>query len=204
MEIPCINKVILSYLILSQWRYPDPKTSCGLSLMEHSGTPELAPPSKWRAETSHMSLSRECIIGPHQALDGILTTPHIQLNPPSCHQLKMVVKCYLYAIDLDKAISCLWWMPFLCSNPKLSNRMYWTVHFPTIQHYWSVLSRRCHQMLSPAYLCPSRYCDLLHFQRISWRWVSSNVTRCHCKALLGTAPYGWPICRDPYWTCTWL
>ena len=29
-----------------------------------------------------MSLSRECIIGPHQALDGLLTAPHIQLNPP--------------------------------------------------------------------------------------------------------------------------
>ena len=29
-----------------------------------------------------MSLSRECIIGTHQALDGLLTAPHIQLNPP--------------------------------------------------------------------------------------------------------------------------
>ena len=52
-----------------------------------------------------LSPSRECIIVPCQALDGILTTLHIQLSHPSCHQLKMVVKRYLYALDLDKAVS---------------------------------------------------------------------------------------------------
>ena len=40
-----------------------------------------------------------------QALDGLLTALHIQLSHPSCHQLKMVVKCYLFALDLDKAVS---------------------------------------------------------------------------------------------------
>ena len=52
-----------------------------------------------------LSPSRECIIVPRQALDGLLTTLHTQLSHPSCHQLKMVVKRYLYALDLDKAVS---------------------------------------------------------------------------------------------------
>ena len=52
-----------------------------------------------------LSPSRECIIVPRQALDGLLTALHIQLSHPSCHQLKMVVKRYLYALDLDKAVS---------------------------------------------------------------------------------------------------
>ena len=49
--------------------------------------------------------SRECIIVPLQALDGLLTALHIQLSHPACHQYKMVVKRYLYALDLDKAVS---------------------------------------------------------------------------------------------------
>ena len=52
-----------------------------------------------------LSPSRECIIIPHQALDGLLTALHIQLSHLSCHQLKMVVKRYLFALDLDKAVS---------------------------------------------------------------------------------------------------
>lgn len=40
-----------------------------------------------------------------QALDGLLTALHIQLSHKSCHQLKMVVKRYLFALDLDKAVS---------------------------------------------------------------------------------------------------
>ena len=38
-----------------------------------------------------LSPTRECIIVPRQALDGLLTALHIQLGHPSCHQLKMVV-----------------------------------------------------------------------------------------------------------------
>ena len=52
-----------------------------------------------------LSPTRECIIVPRQALDGLLTALHIQLNHPSCHQLKMVAKRYLFALDLDKAVS---------------------------------------------------------------------------------------------------
>ena len=69
-----------------------------------------------------LSLSRECIIVPRQALDGLLTALHIQLSHPSCHQLKMVVKRYLYALDLDKAVSRV--SDGCRSNPKLSNRTY--------------------------------------------------------------------------------
>ena len=52
-----------------------------------------------------LSPSRECIIIPRQALDGLLTALHRQLSHPSCHQLKMVVQRYLYALNLDKAVS---------------------------------------------------------------------------------------------------
>ena len=57
----------------------------------------------WRHEP--LSPSRECIIVPRQALDGLLTALHRQLSHPSCHQLKMVVQRYLYALNLDKAVS---------------------------------------------------------------------------------------------------
>ena len=52
-----------------------------------------------------LSPSRECILVPSQASDGLLTALHIQLSHPSCHQLKMVVKLYLFALELDKAVS---------------------------------------------------------------------------------------------------
>ena len=48
--------------------------------------------------------TRECIIVPRQVLEGLLTALHIQLSHPSSHQLKMVTKRYLFALDLDKAI----------------------------------------------------------------------------------------------------
>ena len=52
-----------------------------------------------------LSPTRECISVPRQALDDLLAALHIQLSDPSCHQLKLVVKRYLYALDLDKAVS---------------------------------------------------------------------------------------------------
>lgn len=48
--------------------------------------------------------SRECIVVPRQAIDGLLTALHIQLHHPTSHQLKMVAKRYLYALDMDKTI----------------------------------------------------------------------------------------------------
>lgn len=52
-----------------------------------------------------MSPSCECIVVPRQVLDILLTAPNIQLNHPSSHQLKTVVKRYLYALDIDKVIA---------------------------------------------------------------------------------------------------
>ena len=48
--------------------------------------------------------SRECIVVPRQVLDGLLTVVHIRLSHPSSHQLKLVTKRYLFALDMDKAI----------------------------------------------------------------------------------------------------
>lgn len=51
-----------------------------------------------------LTRSRECIIVPRQVLDGLLTALHIQWSHPSSHQLKMVSKRYLFALDMDKTI----------------------------------------------------------------------------------------------------
>ena len=48
--------------------------------------------------------SRKFIIVPTQVLDGLLPALHIQLSHPLNHQLKMVTKRYLSALDMDKAI----------------------------------------------------------------------------------------------------
>lgn len=44
------------------------------------------------------------VVATRQVLDRLLTALHIQLNHPSSHQLKIVSKCYLFALDKDKAI----------------------------------------------------------------------------------------------------
>ena len=48
--------------------------------------------------------SRECIIVPRMVLNGLVAALHIQLEHPSAHQLKQVMRRYLFALDLDKAI----------------------------------------------------------------------------------------------------
>ena len=48
--------------------------------------------------------SRECIIVPRQVLDGLLTALHIQLDHPSSHQMKLVMKRYFFALDMEKSI----------------------------------------------------------------------------------------------------
>ena len=50
------------------------------------------------------SPSRECNVIPRDILHGILTSLHLQLNHPSCHQLRTVVNRYFYALDIYKAI----------------------------------------------------------------------------------------------------
>ena len=51
-----------------------------------------------------LSPSRECIIVPRMVLNGLVTALHIQLEHHSAHQLKQVMRRYLFALDLDKAI----------------------------------------------------------------------------------------------------
>ena len=41
---------------------------------------------------------------PRQVLDGFLSALHIQLNHPSAHQLKMVTRRFLFALNIDRAI----------------------------------------------------------------------------------------------------
>ena len=52
-------------------------------------------------KTDPLSPQCECII---VLLDGVLMALHIRLDHPTCHQLKKVAHCYLYALDMDKAI----------------------------------------------------------------------------------------------------
>ena len=48
--------------------------------------------------------ARECIIIPRPVLPGLLTALHIQLDHPSCHQLKLMTRRYFYALDMDKSV----------------------------------------------------------------------------------------------------
>ena len=49
-----------------------------------------------------LSPSRECIIVPRMVLNGLVTAHHIQLEHPSAHQLKHVMRRYLFALDLGR------------------------------------------------------------------------------------------------------
>lgn len=54
--------------------------------------------------TEPLASSRERIVIPRQVLDGFLTALHIKLSHPSAHQLKMVTRRYVFALDMDSAI----------------------------------------------------------------------------------------------------
>ena len=51
-----------------------------------------------------LSPSRECVDVPRMVLNGLVTALHIQLEHPSAHHLKQVIRRYLFALDLDRAI----------------------------------------------------------------------------------------------------
>ena len=53
---------------------------------------------------SSLSTTRECIIVPRQVLRGLLTALHIHSDHPTSHQLKLVVRRFVYALDMDKSI----------------------------------------------------------------------------------------------------
>ena len=58
----------------------------------------------------------ECIIVPRQVLHGILSALHIKLEHPTEHQLKMVVKRYLYVLDMDRAIASVSQACLICAS----------------------------------------------------------------------------------------
>ena len=83
----------------------------------------------------------ECIVVPRQVLEGLLTALHIQLCHPSSNQLKAVTKCYLYALDIDKAIDLATSvLPYVKLQKRVnlpSNPCHWCfvccTHYQTIQ-----------------------------------------------------------------------
>ena len=87
--------------------------------------------------------SRECIIVPRQALDGVLTALHLRLNHPSSYQLKTVVKRYLYALDMDKAVdrvsACLSSVRSFAPNTKCTHP---AINLPTASRYWNIFCCR--------------------------------------------------------------
>ena len=48
--------------------------------------------------------NKERIVIPRSALSGLLTALHLQLIHPTTHQLKTICLCYIFALDVDKAI----------------------------------------------------------------------------------------------------
>lgn len=72
----------------------------------------------------------ECIIIMQSAVDGFLTSLHISLDYPTCHQLQLVIKWHFYAWNLGKAtehVRCamymlLWKIPqvnWYSSHPRI-------------------------------------------------------------------------------------
>ena len=48
--------------------------------------------------------SHECIVIPRSVVDGFLAAVRIKLDHHSCHQVKLVLQHYFFALDLDKAL----------------------------------------------------------------------------------------------------
>ena len=55
-------------------------------------------------KTDPFSPARECVIVPRSVFPGLVTALHIKLNHPSPHQLKQVIRCYFFALDLDSYV----------------------------------------------------------------------------------------------------
>lgn len=55
-------------------------------------------------KTDPLKPTREAIVIPRQALEGLLTALHIQLGHPSKNQMKKVFSRFFYALDADKAV----------------------------------------------------------------------------------------------------
>lgn len=64
------------------------------------------------------TLTRERIIVPRHALDGLLTALHIKFNHPTQHQLKQMFQRYFYALDLDKSLELVSDSCHICTSLK--------------------------------------------------------------------------------------
>ena len=52
-------------------------------------------------KTEPFSATRECIVVLRTVFPGLVTALHIKLDHPTPHQLKQVLRCYFFALDLD-------------------------------------------------------------------------------------------------------
>ena len=48
--------------------------------------------------------SCECLVILCPVIDGFLAALHVKLDHPSHHQMKLVLQCYFFTLDLDKAL----------------------------------------------------------------------------------------------------
>ena len=71
--------------------------------------------------------STELIIVPRSVLDGLVTALHIKLNHPSKHQLQLVMRRHFFALDWNKAIDCVCFMPCMCVVENISKHFSKTV-----------------------------------------------------------------------------
>jgi len=130
-----------------------------------------------------LSSPREHIIVPHQALDGLLTALHIQLNHPSYYRLKMVFKCYLFALNLDKAVSHVSDGCHSCAAIRSS---------PTARIDQSTSP-------SPEGIGWSFAADVIKLSHQLIFVLRETVTSYTSSLFLpGNAPHGWPTCCAPY------
>ena len=60
--------------------------------------------------------TREAIIVPRQAVDGLITSLHIQLDHPTPHQMKLITRRFFFALDLDKIIDRVSTSCHLCAS----------------------------------------------------------------------------------------
>ena len=152
-----------------------------------------------------LSPSRECIIVPRQALDGLLTVLHIQLSHPSCHQLKMVVKRYIYALDLDKAVSRVSDECHSCAAIRSSPtaRIDQSTSPPPDaigRPFAADVIKRSRQLIFVLRETVTSYTSSVSLEDERHQTLRDAIV----KLCLELRPYGWPTCRDPYSPCPWL
>ena len=128
---------------------------------------------------------------------GLLTALHIQLSHPSCHQLKMVVKCHLFTLDLDKAVSRISDGCHSCaairSSPTACIDQSTSPPPEAIRQSFAadVMKRSC-QLIFILCETVSSYTSSLFLENEHHQTLRDALNR-----LFGNAPYGWSTCCDP-------